>query len=181
MTDERAVEQPDYGPRGYLPPRAARRARKIILREPMGLQWAIAAVVTGVLVLAAGGAALLLQSGPPGAPYVAAGAIARIDPRGAGELGLGDRRDVLVVRGAGGVSVFAAPAIEVDWCTDPARLVAADGSAAWQPDGRLIAGTGDSLARLPAQVHDGTLYVDASSEGARLTPAPRGSPEPCRG
>lgn len=180
MTDEPAVEQPDYGPRGYLPPRAAKRARKIILREPMGLQWAIAAVVVGVLVLAAGGVALLLRSGPPGPPFVAAGPLDAIDARGVGVADAGDQ-PVLVVRGAGGVAVYRRPPTEVRWCTDPARLVAVDGSAAWQPDGRLAAGGGDSLTRLPAQVHDGTVYVDPSADGTRLSSSSRGAPELCPG
>src|SRR5690606_17036265 len=58
-------ERPDFGPSGYLPPRAARRARKIMLREPLGLQWAVAAVVAGLLVLLAGAGYLLWQSRPP--------------------------------------------------------------------------------------------------------------------
>jgi hypothetical protein len=180
MTDEPAVERPDYGPSGYLPPRAAARARKIILREPMGLHWAVAAVVVGVLVLAAGGIALVVRAGPPGPPFVDAGPLEAVDARGVGTAVADDHR-VLVVRGAGGVAVFRDPPGEVRWCTGPPRLVASDGSAAWRPDGRLVAGTGSSLARLPARVHDGTLYVDPSVEGTRLAPTPGGAPERCPG
>ncbi len=170
-------DPPDYGPRGYLPPRAARRARKIVLREPMGLQWALAAVVAGLVVLAAGGL-LLLRTGPPGPPFVAVGEIAQVDPRGVGVLPLDDGRDVLVLRGAGGVTVFAAPAAQVEWCAERSHLIATTGQAAWEPDGRLVGGAGDSLARLPSQVHDGELYVDAQADGERLRPT-SGEPTTC--
>ena len=164
-----ADEHPDYGPRGYLPPRAAKRARKIILREPMGLQWAVAAVVAGVLVLVAGGVLLLSRSGPPGPPFVAVGELAQIDPRGAGELALDSGGSVLVLRGAGAVTVFEAPAVAVTWCAPRSRLIS-PGGAVWQADGRLVGGAGESLARIPAQVHSGMLYIDASSPGTRLEP-----------
>jgi len=171
-------EHPDYGPRGYLPPRAAKRARKIILREPMGLQWAIAALVAGVLVLVAGGVLLLSRSGPPGPPFVAVGELSQIDPRGAGELPLDGGRAVLVLRGAGGVTVFSAPATSATWCAPRSRLIAPGGEV-WQPDGRLVGGTGGSLTRLPAQVHDGVLYVDTASQGTRPEPAPRAESDIC--
>ncbi|CAN5919022.1 hypothetical protein BH23ACT10_BH23ACT10_02610 [soil metagenome] len=176
--DKSTSSEPDYGPRGYLPPRAAKRARKIILREPMGLQWAVAAVVAGVVVLAAGGVLFLLRSGPPGPPFVAVGEIARVDPRGAATLPLGGGREVLVLRGAGGVAVFDDPPAAVEWCAGRSRLIAA-GSAVWEPDGRLVGGTGESLARLPAQVHDGVLHVDAESAGTRRAPLDRDEPTAC--
>ncbi|HSK96198.1 MAG TPA: hypothetical protein VK891_06230 [Euzebyales bacterium] len=158
-----AAERPDFGPSGYLPPRAAKRARKIMLREPMGLQWAIAAVVAGVLVLVAGTALLLLRTGPPGPPFVSAGPVAAVDPTGAATIAAGDTR-VLVLRGAGGVSVFADPGAAVAWCAASGHLESADG-AVWEPSGRLIGGAGDSLTRLPAQVHTGVLYVDPGAAG----------------
>lgn len=172
-----APDDTDYGPRGYLPPRAARRARKIILREPMGLQWAIAAVVAGLLVLVAG-VLLLTRSGSPGPPFIAAGDIAAFDPRGAGDLTLPDGQTVLVLRGAGGVTVFAAPGDNVEWCADRSRLTSPTG-AVWQPDGRLVGGSGSSLTRLPSQVHDGTLYVDPGSPPAPLAPRPDAEPSGC--
>jgi hypothetical protein len=173
-----APEQPDYGPRGYLPPKAAKRARKIILREPMGLQWAIAAVIAGMLVLAAGGVLLLLRSGPPAAPFAAVGEIAQIDPRGAGTLAADGGRAVLVLRGAGGVAVFDDPGTPLRWCAPRSRLIA-DTGAVWQADGRLVGGTGRSLARVPAQVHDGVLYVDTRADGTRLESRPQQEPTTC--
>ena len=173
-----ADEHPDYGPRGYLPPRAAKRARKIILREPMGLQWAIAAVIAGVLVLVAGGVLLLARSGPPGPPFVAVGELSRIDPRSAGELAVDDDRSVLVLRGTGGVAVFEAPSAPVTWCAPRSRLISPGGQV-WQPNGRLVGGTGQSLTRLPAQVHDGVLYADTTSRGTRLEADPRAESDVC--
>ncbi|MTV26636.1 hypothetical protein FTX61_14610 [Nitriliruptoraceae bacterium ZYF776] len=32
-------QTPEFGPSGYLPERASKRARKIVLRAPLGLQW----------------------------------------------------------------------------------------------------------------------------------------------
>ena len=43
---------PDYGPAGYVPPKAAKRARKVVLRAPMGLAWVIAPLVVGVVLVA---------------------------------------------------------------------------------------------------------------------------------
>ena len=161
---------PEYGPPGYLPPRAAKRARKIVLRAPLGLQWAIAAVVAGLLVLGAGTVALVLMSRPPGAPFVAAGPLAAIDPRGAGTVATaGD--DVLVLRAAGGVRAFVAPDQPVAWCAASRHLESADGDV-WEPDGRLIGGSGASLTPLPFEVHDGVLYVNPSARGQPVAPRP---------
>jgi hypothetical protein len=171
-----ASERPDFGPSGYLPPRAAKRARKIMLREPMGLQWAIAAVVAGVLVLVAGSVLGLLRSGPPGAPFVDAGAVADVDPAGAGMVSV-DGAQVLVLRGAGGVTVFADPGRPVSWCAASGHLEAVDGTV-WEPSGRLIGGRGQSLARLPAEVHTGVLYVDTTAEGQRRAAQPSAGATP---
>lgn len=166
-----ATEQPEFGPSGYLPPRAAKRARKIMLREPLGLQWAIAAVVAGVLVLAAGSLLVLLMSRPPGAPFVAAGELSAIDPRGARIVATVSGSDVLVLRAAGGVRVFAAPDQPVAWCAQSRHLESTDGDV-WEPNGRLVGGQGESLAPLPVEVHDGVLYVNPSAEGQPVAAQP---------
>ena len=171
------TQRPEYGPSGYLPPRAAKRARKIILREPLGLQWAIAAVIAGVLVLVAG-VLVLQRSGPPGTPYVPAGALSSIDARGANYLPVAAGRQVLVVRGAGGVTVLETGRQRVSWCTGSGRLESVQGNV-WEPSGRLIGGAGRSLARLPAQVYDGTIYVDPTAEGERLASQPQEAAPAC--
>ncbi|HWB72263.1 MAG TPA: hypothetical protein VG452_08590 [Egibacteraceae bacterium] len=61
----------DAGPPGYLPQRAARRARKIVLRAPLGVGWILAALAAALVVAAAGLAFLLARTGPPGPPFVA--------------------------------------------------------------------------------------------------------------
>ena len=142
-----------------------------MLREPMGLQWAIAAVVAGLLVLVAGGLLVWRMSGPPGAPFETAGQISAVDPRGAAVVSTASGTDVLVLRAVGGVTVFAAPDRAVSWCAQSRRLESADGGV-WEPDGRLIGGEGGSLARLPAEVHDGVVYVDPSAEGQALPARP---------
>jgi len=59
VTDERPPDRArpgdeEFGPGGYLPKQAASRARKIILRAPMGAGWIIASVALGVLIFVAG-------------------------------------------------------------------------------------------------------------------------------
>jgi hypothetical protein len=165
------TEQPDFGPSGYLPPRAAKRSRKIMLREPLGLQWAIAAVIAGVLVLAAGGLLVVLMSRPPGAPFLAAGQLSAIDPRGAEVVATETGTEVLVLRAAGGVRVFAAPDQPVAWCAQ-SRHLESDSGHVWEPNGRLTGGQGGSLAPVPVEVHDGVLYVDPSAEGQPVAAQP---------
>ncbi|HSK90191.1 MAG TPA: hypothetical protein VK875_02655 [Euzebyales bacterium] len=172
-------ERPDFGPSGYLPPRAARRARKIMLREPMGLQWPVAAALSGVVVLIAGVVLVLMMSGPPGPPFVAAGDVSAVDPRGAAVVAVEPGLEVLVVRGGGGVTVLGAPDRHVAWCPASRRLEGS-GGAVWEPSGRLIGGTGTSLPRLPAEVHDGIIYVDPTAEGVRRPAQPsRGATPAC--
>jgi hypothetical protein len=168
-----ASEQPDFGPSGYLPQRAAKRARKIMLREPMGLQWAIAAVIAGMLVVVAGTVAVLRMTGPPDAPFVAAAQLSAVGS-GAVPIRSPGGADMVVVRHAGGITVFAAPDQPVSWCAESGRLESPDGSV-WQPDGRRVGGHGTSLTRLPAVVHGGVIYVDPTATGT--SPAPRSAQE----
>lgn len=151
-------ERPAFGPRGYVPPQAAKRARKIVLREPMGLGWPVAAVVAGLAVMALGAVFLLTRTGPPGPPFQAVVALADVDPRGA-VIVAADTGEVLVVRAGGPVRTFAAPGVELSYCPASKRLEG-DGGAVWALDGRHLGGPGSSLAPLRSQVHDGTVYVD---------------------
>lgn len=162
-------QKPEFGPRGYVPPQAAKRARKIVLREPMGLGWPVAAVVAGALLVLLGVVFLLTRTGPPGAPFAAVGAVADMDPRGATTLRAsgGGGGEVLVVRAGGPVRVFLAPAQDVAYCPASKRLEG-EGGGVWALDGRLLGGDGASLVPLASQAHDGTLYANL----AEPLPAP---------
>lgn len=175
---EPGEDGPEFGPGGYLPDRAARRARKIVLREPMGLQWPLAAALAGLLVVVVGVAWLVLRAGPPGPPFVEAGELDRVSPRGSALVDLaGADRDVLVVRGGGGVAVFAPPAAPAAWCP-PAGRIESTLAQVWDLEGRLLSGPGRSLQPLRSQVHDGTLYVDPRPASSRPPAAPRADVSP---
>jgi hypothetical protein len=68
-------ERPEFGPSGYLPERASKRARKIVLRAPLGTQWIVASILAGLLVVVAGGLYLQRRDDPPPAPWTAVGRI----------------------------------------------------------------------------------------------------------
>jgi hypothetical protein len=151
------VAGPEYGPGGYLPPKAAKRARKIVLREQMGWGWPLAAVAASLLVAVAGGIYLLTANRPPQAPYAAVGALADVPPDGAGVLEQGDLT-ALVVRAGGAVRVFRSPSVPVRWCATSGRLEG-DGGV-WTREGSRTYGDGPSLTPLRFVVFDGTVYVD---------------------
>jgi hypothetical protein len=178
---------PDFGPRGYLPERAAKRARKIVLREQMGLQWPIAAVVAAVLVLIAGGLYLVLGTGPPEAPFAPIAAIDDVDPRGAAVLPAGaaagpdlaaPAADLAIVRAGGGIRVFALPTADVVYCEASGRLEA-PGGAVWNANGRLVGGPGMSLQPIPAQAFDGIVYVAETTHGPRAPAEDTGERPAC--
>src|SRR5690625_4651989 len=165
---------PDYGPAGYLPPRAARRARKIILRARMGLGWPAPAIGAAVLVAVTGVAFFILRAGPPDAPFQEVTAIEAVDPRGAAVAG-----DLLVVRAGGGVQVFTAPDVPVEYCAASGALEAEDGTV-WNLSGRRISSTqGGSLAPVASQVHDGVLYADPTTTGSPPPGEDRGAVPAC--
>ena len=105
---------PEFGPRGYLPERASKRARKIVLRAPLGLQWIVAAVVFGLLVLVAG-VVWLNAGGPPGAPFVAAGPVSAGGP----SVERVESPDVWLVLGTG--PVLAVPGLSLIHISEPTR------------------------------------------------------------
>lgn len=160
---------PEFGPPGYLPDRAARRARKIILREPLGLQWAIAAIVTGLVVVVAGAAFLL---GLPGGPTPDEEPVAGLAELERGQVLRTDAADdeVLVLRAGGGLHAFAAPTTRVVWCEPSGRLEGEDGRV-WGLDGAREGGSGSSLAVLPVSVHDERVHV---APEAATAPEPTG-------
>lgn len=161
-SDPASDPSPSFGPSGYLPDRAARRARKIVLRAPLGLQWVIASLVAGLVVLVAG--VLLLGRGntPPGPPWTPLGPIAMLAPSSVdGPSGL------LVVNVGGRVRAFRAPE-DVLYCTPSNRLEHPDGRV-WALTGR---GTGGrpSLAPVPTLTVAGLAYVDPTVVGEPLEP-----------
>lgn len=160
MTEE---QTPEFGPGGYLPERAARRARKIILRAPLGLQWIIATVVAGVVVVVAGVLFLASTGGPPDEPWVAVGRLEALDP-----ATVPDSLEVLMVTAAGRPRAFPdAGERGLTYCARTRRIESADGGV-WTLTGRGLGGA-DSLAQHPTLVHDGVVYVDPTE---RLEPPP---------
>ncbi len=174
------MSDPDFGPRGHLPGRAATRARKIVLREQMGVGWPAAAVAAGGVLLAVAVAFAVLRTVPPGVPYERVALVEDLG-RDVAVVVATDAGPALVVRGGGGaLRAFAAPDGAVRWCDESRRLEGADG-AVWTPEGvRVSDGAGvGSLAPLPAAVHDGALYVDATAPAAALPASPVGARPTC--
>lgn len=154
--DRRPAEQPEFGPSGYLPERASKRARKIVLRAPLGAQWIVASLVAGVVVVIAGVWFLLSAGAAPEEPWVA---VAEVEDVGRA-LALADR-DVLLVTGAGRIRAFA-DAGEVAFCADSNRLESPDGRV-WSLTGRGFAGA-TSLSEHPTTLHERTVYLDPTVE-----------------
>lgn len=153
------VESPEFGPRGYLPDRASRRARKIVLRAPMGIQWVIGALVVGVVVAVAG--FLLLRDEPPAAPFTALdGAL----PSSATAVVLDppELDDAVLFVGVGRPRVFELPAGDPPVYCDSSGLLEADDGRAWRVTGRGLGGT-TSLAEHPTVIDDGVLFVDPTT------------------
>lgn len=170
--------QPEYGPGGYLPQRAAKRARKIVLRERMGLGWPLAALAAAAVIAIAGAVFLSTWSSPPPPPWEAAGPLSLVDPATVLPIG-GLDHGALIVRAGGGLRAFASPADPVAYCPPSGRLESASG-AVWGLDGRLLSGQrGErSLRRIPVQVFDGTVYVNPT-EGSALPARPGAATPVC--
>ncbi len=150
---------PEFGPSGYLPERAAKRARKIVLRAPLGLQWVIASVLAGVVVVVAGVLFLLRSGDPPPPPWQDLGAVEQV-----GEAREVPELDLLLVGAGGRVRAFA-DAGDVEYCPASNRLESDAG--VWALTGRGLGGV-DSLDEHPTLVQDGRVYVDPT----RLAPGP---------
>ena len=154
--------RPEFGPRGYLPDRAARRARKIILRAPLGLQWVVASLVAGAVLLVAGVLLLGRGSAEPPPPWVPLG------PLGALEVSAIDPGSgLLVVTVAGRLRAFEAPE-GVRYCSPSNRLEHPDGRV-WALTGRGYAGT-PSLVPVPTLTVAGQAYLDPTVRGEALAP-----------
>ncbi len=155
---EEQDEGPEYGPSGYLPEKATRRARKIVLRAPLGLQWVVAAVGIAVVLVVVAVVLLLAPSpGRPGPPFEAVGPATSI-----GSARYDEQRSVLYVAASSRVRAFVVPADAVPfYCGASGRLESADGRV-WSLTGRALDG-GPSLEQHPALVGaDGVVYVDFS-------------------
>lgn len=167
---------PERGPGGWLPERAAKRARKIVLRERMALSWPAAALVAAVVVAATGAVFLLSPGGPPAPPFVAVADVAGV----AGADGLpvtAQGRTVLLLRAAGTLRAYLVEDPTIAYCPDSDRLEAPDGRV-WTLQGRLLGGEGDSLVVLPTALHEGTVYVDPIG-GSSLEPRRQGAHPAC--
>lgn len=165
-------DRPEFGPSGYLPEKASRRARKIVLRAPLGLQWVIAALVAGGVVVVAGVLFLQRSDEPPPAPWIAAGTVesiggAQADPH----LG------VLLVGAGGRIRAFAG-ALDVVYCADSNRLEAPDGRV-WNLTGRGLGGVA-SLEEYPTLVLDGLVYLDPTEPLPGPSPSDEAAEPACR-
>jgi hypothetical protein len=155
---------PEFGPRGYLPERAARRARKIVLRAPLGVQWIVASLVAGLVVLIAGGLLLSRSSAPPGPPWVLLGPVEELS---ATEIDA--ESGLLIVTVSGRVRAFDAPD-GVSYCAPSNRLEHPDGRV-WALTGRGT-GASPSLVPVPTLVVAGIAYVDPTGRGTPSEPLP---------
>lgn len=171
------MSDPDFGPRGYLPGRAAKRARKIVLREQMGLGWPLAAVCAGVALVVVAVAFVGLRSGPPGPPFASVGSVDDLGREVAIVATTQTGPPVLLVRAGGSLRAFVSPGEEVRWC-EASRRLESDSGSVWTLEGvRVSDGAGSSegsLAPVPTAVHDGLLYVASADPGAPLPAAPSG-------
>lgn len=165
MADDPRAERPEFGPHGYLPERAAKRARKIVLRAPLGVPWIVASILAGVVVVAAGVLLLVRGDRAPAAPYVAVGPVEEL----AGQVRYDPDLDVLLVGLGGRIRAFdAAP--DVDYCEASRRLETPDGGV-WALTGRSLTDR-PSFAEHPAVVVSGTVYVDPTAATTPPAPSP---------
>lgn len=171
MADDPAGD-PEFGPRGYLPERAARRARKIVLRAPLGVHWIVASLVAGIVVVVAGVLLLTRGGGPPGPPYVEVAPVEDV----AGTVTYDDEHDVLLVGLGGRIRALDAPP-EVTYCPASRRLEAPDGRV-WSLTGRGTSGQ-PSLAERPTETSDGVLYLDPTATTPPPTPTADTVPPGC--
>jgi hypothetical protein len=160
---DRPGEGPEFGPRGYLPERAAKRARKIVLRAPLGMQWIVASALAGVVVVVAGVLLLTRGGGAPGPPFVEVGAVEDL----AGQVVYDDQHEVLLVGLGGRIRAFDAPA-EAEYCPASRRLETPDGRV-WSLTGRGTAGE-PSFRERPTRTSEGLLYLDPTAAAPALNP-----------
>jgi hypothetical protein len=166
VTDQHEGDRPEFGPGGYLPERAAKRARKIVLRAPLGVQWIVASVVAGLVVVVAGVVLFSRGAGAPAAPFVDVGPVEEL----AGQVRYDDDLGLLLVGLGGRIRAFDAPA-DVRYCPATRRLESPAGEV-WSLTGRGSGGVA-SLREHPTTSVEGRLYVDPTVS----TPPPAPSDE----
>ncbi len=152
---------PEFGPAGYLPERAAKRARKIVLRAPMGIHWVFGSLFAGLIVVVAGVLLLTRGSADPGAPFRDLGPLEALPANSILPSATPDGRDVVVIIGEGRIRAFTRDGgVEgLAWC-DASRHVE-DGVNVWNLTGRSLDG-GTSLELLPVVATNGKVFVDPS-------------------
>ena len=168
---------PEFGPEGYLPPKASARARKIVLREQMGSGWPLAALAASVLVLVAGGVFLFVSLRAPGDPYMPVRPLTEVPANGAA-MGatVEPTMQAFLVRAGGGLKAFHVQD-GIRWCPRSRRIESDD--AAWTIDGQLVYGELTSLQPLRTTVHDGVVYVDFSTPLPKPPETTGGKPPVC--
>ncbi|MEX2324752.1 MAG: hypothetical protein WD576_03310 [Nitriliruptoraceae bacterium] len=152
----------EYGPSGYLPERASKRARKIVLRAPLGLQWVVASVIAGVILVIAGVLFLRSGSAAPGEPWAVLMPLEEVSA-----AGYVSEFDVLVVGAGGRVRAFVG-AGDVVYCPASNRLESRDG--VWSLTGRGFNGA-DSLTERPTMVSAGVVYINPETILESATPS----------
>lgn len=168
---------PDFGPSGYLPERASKRARKIVLRAPMGMHWIWGAIAVGVGVLVVGAIFLATRGGPPGAPYIEFGPVEDLDSGHFTQLrhpGIDlvpepPESDYLSMH-TGRIRLFHVDDWSMRWCPESLQFEGDTGT--WTATGRGRGGA-PSLAEHPTVIVDGILYWDPSA----TIPGPFPDPE----
>lgn len=163
-THDDRPEELAFGPSGYLPERASKRARKIVLRAPLGAQWIVGSIVAGIALLVAGVLYLVTSGSAPEPPWEPIAEVAEVAPALRAD-------ELLLVPGAGRVRAFADSG-DVVYCAPTNRLESADGRI-WTLTGRGLAGTA-SLEEYPTVLHNGAVYVDRTAR----SPGPPPSDDP---
>lgn len=161
-------DRPDFGPSGYLPERASKRARKIVLRAPLGMQWIWGAVVVGIGVLVVGVIFLATRGGPPGPPFVELGVATELED---GVFDRTDDADEYLATTSGRLRIFHVPDefAPIEWCETSRQFEGPNGT--WTATGRGRGGA-PSLAEHPTVIVEGIAYWDPSATIPGPTPDP---------
>lgn len=172
----RDEDHPDFGPSGYLPDRASKRARKIVLRAQMGMHWIWGAVAVGVGVVVVGTIFLFTRGGPPGAPFVELGPIDTFvdGPFVNTDDGLTD----YFATTSGRLRIFHVPAdlLPIAWCEQSRQFEGPAG--VWTATGRGRSGA-PSLEEHPTVIVENLVYWDPDATIPGPVPDPLEVPRSC--